>query len=176
MTGSWKRAIVAGALCLGLVDVTASAAQDHPQGPAQGPGAAYAPGRHGGPDHEKRLADMREHREKRLHDLLQIKPDQDAAFHAYIAAITPPPRDGKPGGWGHHGEGAMPMTTPERLDRMAARMAERQARFQQMAAATKTFYAALTPDQRRAFDAMPMMEHGGHHEGMRGEHPWEGPR
>jgi len=59
---------------------------------------------------------------------------------------------------------------------MAARMAEGQAKFQQMAAATKTFYAALTPDQRRAFDAMPMMGPGGHHEGMGGEHHWEGPR
>jgi Spy/CpxP family protein refolding chaperone len=54
---------------------------------------------------------------------------------------------------------------------MAARMAERQARFQTTAAATKTFYAALTPEQRRAFDAMPKLAGG--HRGMRGGHgPW----
>jgi hypothetical protein len=108
---------------------------------------------------------MRMRREKMLHDLLQIKPDQEAAFHAFTASMTPPPRDGKAGP-GRYGPGAapsMPMTTPERLDRMAARMAERQARFQKVAAATKTFYAALTPDQRRAFDAMPMMHGGGGH-------------
>ena len=49
------------------------------------------------------------------------------------------------------------MTTPQRLDEMAARMADRQARFQKVAAATKTFYAALSPEQRKVFDEMPML-------------------
>ncbi len=120
------------------------------------------------------MEDMRRRRETRLHDLLQIKPDQEADFHAFVVSMTPPPRDGKAGAWGHRGTDAMPMTAPERLDRMSARMAERQANFQRIAKATKIFYAALTPDQRRAFDAMPMMEHGGHREGMGGEHHWEG--
>ncbi len=122
------------------------------------------------------MEDMQRRRDARLHDLLQIKPDQEADFHAFVVSTTPPPRDGKAGAWGRRGVDAAPMTTPERLDRMAARMAERQADFQRIAKATKIFYAALTPDQRRAFDAMPMMEHGGHHQGMGGEHHWEGPR
>jgi hypothetical protein len=119
--------------------------------------------------------EMRLRHEKMLHDLLQIKPDQEAAFHAYLTAMTPPPMNGKGGPRREHAPGAMPMTTPERLDRMAARMAERDARFQKTAAATKTFYAALTPDQRRAFDAMPMMRggHHGHWGGHKGGH-WGG--
>jgi hypothetical protein len=122
-------------------------------------------------DHQKRFEEMRARHEKAMHDILMIRPDQEAAFHAFTAALAPPPmgdRDGK--SWRDHGPGAMAMTTPERLDRMAARMSERQARFQTMAAATKTFYAALSPEQRRAFDALPMMMggHGGMHGGHRG--------
>jgi Spy/CpxP family protein refolding chaperone len=159
MIGSWKRATLASALCLGLAAATASVAQDHPQGPG-GPPVA---GQRGGPERQKMIEAMRMQREKRLHDLLQIKPDQEAEFHAFTASMTWQPT-------GRRDRTPTPMTTPERLDRMVARMSERQARFQKMALATKTFYAALTPDQRRAFDAMPMMggdrrgawEHGGH--------------
>ncbi len=121
-------------------------------------------------------------REQRLHDLLQIRPDQEGALRAYLAAVEPQrkPGDRGPGREGREGKDGRPgadrpMTTPERLDRMAARMAERQQRFQATAAATKTFYAALSPDQRKAFDAMPRMGGGegrgfGHgHFGGRGE-------
>ena len=59
------------------------------------------------------------------------------------------------------------LTTPQRLDRMAARMAERQQRFAQHAAAVKQFYAQLTPAQQKAFDAM---HHGGKHKRMMKRH------
>jgi hypothetical protein len=97
---------------------------------------------------------MHQRREQRLHDILQIRPDQDGAFRAYVAALTPPPgdRDARRGPGAPDVQPRTPMTTPERLDRMAARMAERQQRFQQIAAATRVFYAALSADQRRAFD------------------------
>lgn len=57
------------------------------------------------------------------------------------------------------------LTTPQRLDRMVQHMAEESARHQsEMRAhvdAVKRFYAALTPSQQKAFDAM-------HHHGMGG--------
>ncbi|HTX51165.1 MAG TPA: Spy/CpxP family protein refolding chaperone, partial [Caulobacteraceae bacterium] len=54
------------------------------------------------------------------------------------------------------------LTTPERLDKMAARMDERRARFNRVAAATKQFYAQLTPAQQKAFDSLRLgHEHGG---------------
>jgi len=109
-----------------------------------------------------------------LHDLLNIRPDQDSAFQAFVAALRPPhpdadrgPQKDEPADIGH-------LTTPERLDRMAARMAERQAAFQARADATRRFYAALSPQQQRAFDALPMLgvggEFGGHHPGPMGDH------
>ena len=62
------------------------------------------------------------------------------------------------------------MTTPERLDRMGERMKARQARFEQHAAATKRFYAQLSPSQQKAFDAMGPRGgmKGGHRGGHRG--------
>ena len=100
-----------------------------------------------------------------------------------------------PGGPGHmdHHMGAADghddfanLTTPERLDRMAAMMSEHmakhQAEFQKHAEAIKAFYAVLSPEQRRAFDALPPhMFGGGHHEeggeghGERGHHMGAGP-
>jgi len=60
------------------------------------------------------------------------------------------------------------LTTPQRLDRMQARQAERNAMFTQRADATRSFYAALTPEQQKTFDAESMArfgrgEHGGQH-------------
>jgi hypothetical protein len=59
----------------------------------------------------------------------------------------------------------MPLTTPERLDRQAQRLSERQQRQQKAATVVKTFYAALTSDQRKAFDSLPLAfggARGGH--------------
>jgi protein CpxP len=126
---------------------------------------------------------MHEHMEmhaKHLHDLLQLRPDQDAALQTLLAAMAPAHMGdhhmgpGGPGHMDHHmGPGAdghddmAKLTTPQRLDKMAAMMSERtarrQAEFQKRAAAIKTFYAALSPEQQRAFDAMPHHMFGGMH-------------
>lgn len=89
-----------------------------------------------------------------LRDVLQLRPDQDAALKTYLAATDPKAmmESMKPDGMG--GPMKEAMTTPERLDRQAAHMAQMAAAFQTRAAATKTFYAALTPSQRKAFDAL----------------------
>jgi hypothetical protein len=165
MNRNWNRVALAGALCLGLAAAVPAGAQDRPAGPGGPPSAGRGPGLG-----RARFEEMRQRRVQRLHDLLQIRPDQDGAFRAYIQAMTPPARNPGPGREGHGREGpgrdgAPPaMTAPDRLDRMAARMAERQQRFQQVAAATRAFYGALTPEQRKAFDVLgPMAEGGGEH-------------
>jgi hypothetical protein len=113
-------------------------------------------------------AQMAERHAQHLRDALQLRPDQEPALRALIAALQPPPgereRMRKPG------EDGAGLTTPQRLDRMQARMAEHQQRFQAHAAALKRFYAQLSPTQQKAFDAMPMMGmgHGGMGRGMHG--------
>jgi Spy/CpxP family protein refolding chaperone len=118
-----------------------------------------------GHDHQRAEA-----RARALHDILNIRPDQDAAFQAFIAAMRPP--EGDDGMRGRHDMGEMePMTTPQRLDRIAARMAEHQARFQRRAEAIRRFYAALSPEQQRALDALPALVGGGRHDGGMGGGP-----
>jgi Spy/CpxP family protein refolding chaperone len=178
----------AAALCLS----SAAFAQDQSAPPA----AAAAP--HGADRTMKMEAWRKAHEERRahrLHDLLQIRSDQETAFQAFLADIKPPMHDHKD--WARDKDAAAvaaPLTTPERLDRMEAMMAkrtaERQAAFQHRAEAIKKFYAVLSPEQKRAFDALHDrggMGHGGEDHGPRGmgdrdgsgdqggrEHGWEG--
>jgi len=137
---------------------------------------------------EQRMHEHMEMHARHLHDLLQLRPDQDAALQSLLAALAPSHMDHMgdhhmgPGGPGHmehpmgdgdDGHGAFAkLTTPERLDKMTAimseHMARRQAEFQKHAAAIKAFYAVLSPEQKRAFDAMPHDMFGGMHGGRGG--------
>ena len=61
------------------------------------------------------------------------------------------------------------LTTPQRMEKMQAMKAERDAHMGKRMEATKAFYAALTPEQQTVFDAQPMRGmhggQGGHHRG-----------
>ena len=134
--------------------------------PAEAPGAA--PG-HEHIDREAMRARMEARRQERLqtlHDALGLRSDQDNAWQAFVADVRPAGRDhdgqGRMGRQdGGRPDGAGPMTTPERLDRMAKRMDERQAAFARHADAVKRFYAALSPTQQRTFDALSRLRMGG---------------
>ncbi len=151
---SLRLALVAG-LVLPLGLATASFAQD--AAPAQpAPGAADA-----GAHHHRDPAQMRAHMADHLRTVLQLQASQDGALNAYLDALKPPA-----GAKEHVGRQAgemQHMTTPERLDRMAARMDEQHSRMTARIAATKQFYAQLSPSQQKAFDdlAPMMMRHGG---------------
>lgn len=154
MKPTFQRVALAAVLGLGLV-VTA-AAQDRAPGPGGPQGQR-------GADRQK-LFEARQHRqEQRLHDLLQIKPDQEPAFRTFVSSLEQARGErgrGQRGqgerGPGRGGQPGAPeaLTTPQRLDRQAQRLADAQQRLQKRSAAVKTFYAALSPDQRKAFDAM----------------------
>ncbi len=167
----------AAILCLALTGPTLALAQTAPPPPPP-PGATaghwgHGPMDHGAMDHGP-WAHEAGHM-KAIHDILGIKPDQEAAFQAYVSALHPDHP-----GMGREGMGEPPrpdpaamaaMTTPERLDLMAKMMDAHEAKmhehFQRMATATKAFYAALTPEQKRIMDALPelagsMGPHWGH--------------
>ncbi len=88
-----------------------------------------------------------------LRDVLQLRPDQEGALKAYLDGGKPPAMKDLIKDDGPDGDDK-PLTTPERLDRQAARMAEMAAAFQKRAAVTKAFYAALSPSQQKAFDIL----------------------
>lgn len=99
---------------------------------------------------------------ERLRAVLQLRPEQEPALRTFIDAMKPDPAQMERRR-AERGQ-ADKLTTPQRLDRMQARMAERQAQFARRAEATKRFYAQLSPAQQRAFDALHQ-ERGGRHGG-----------
>jgi hypothetical protein len=98
-----------------------------------------------------------------LRTMLQLKPGQEAALTAYLAAVKPAEHmhdhvmemsnHGGPGG-GHDGPAR---TTPERLADMEKRMADSQAEARKRIEATRKFYGQLEPSQKKVFDEMPML-------------------
>jgi len=123
------------------------------RGDRDGRRGGFDRGRRGGPD---RMAMNPEARAERLRTLLQLTPAQNGALTAYLAAMAPPampaaaPRPASD----------TPPTAVERADRMAEMAARMAAETKKRADATRAFYAALTPSQRKVFDTMPGMGGG----------------
>lgn len=123
----------------------------------------------GGPRHERGdrphrdPAEMAARRAQHLRDALQLTPAQEPALNAFLASMAPPAglRDKMAEARGERGD----LTTPQRLERMKARMAERQGQFGRRADATMRFYGQLSPSQKKAFDAMKPMGQGGRRHG-----------
>ena len=167
-----RLALVAGlVLPLGLAG--ASFAQDTAAPPP--PGAAAPAHRHWDP------AQMRAHMAEHLRAVLQLQPSQDAALNTFLDSMKPPGgmRDRQSADRGADRGQIEHMTTPERLDRMAQRMDAQHTRMTARIAATRQFYAQLSPSQQKAFDDLaPMLmgRRGGR--GMEGKgdhgHGWGG--
>ena len=123
----------------------------------------------GGMDHagmaEKMKARMAKHKAE-LHDKLKLTAAQEPAWKTFTDAMMPE---------------AMPtrldraamekMTAPERMEKMLAMSKEREGKMETRLAALKTFYAALTPEQKKILDSsharmghgMNLGMHGGKH-------------
>ena len=110
-----------------------------------------------------RMQSMMDKRHAALKAQLKLTPAQEAAWTTFVASHKlPAGMMGQPA--------AMPdlakLTTPERIDKMkelrAQRMGEMSAAMDKHAEATKTFYAALTPEQQKVFDAQTMQGHQSH--------------
>lgn len=158
-------------------------------------GAAAQDGRHhhagerhhghkaGGQHHGNRAEHRAEYRAKHLAALksdLKLTAAQEPAWTAFTASMQPGERAAR-----LDRSGMEQLTTPERIDRMRALRAQHAAEADRRGEATKTFYAALTPEQQKTFDAkshrghrmagMAGMKggegrhgHGAHHGGMGG--------
>ena len=114
-------------------------------------------------------------RHAELKTKLKITPAQEGAWTSFTAAMQPPGRMGRHAPY-EQGAEFDKLTTPERIDKMRAmrtqRMADRAAAMDKRGEATKAFYAALSPEQQKTFDAehLKMARHGGgghrmHHNG-----------
>ena len=161
-SASFNSLILAGLLAtLG----TSAMAQGAPTAPPAGPHSERM-GRH---DPAKMQAMMARHQAE-MKAKLKITPAQEGAWNTFTAAMQPPA----------HSTRATPeqhaefekLTTPQRIDKMRAmrteRMTQMNATMDQRGEATKTLYAALSPEQQKVFDT----EHA--KRGHRGEHGGRG--
>jgi protein CpxP len=110
--------------------------------PAAGPGP--------GPNSDMR-ARLQEHRGQRIADIkakLKLSPEQEGAWTAYIAAMKPPANVQRP-----NRADIDKLTTPERLDKMRELRKLREAEMDKREDATRAFYASLSAEQKKTFDA-----------------------
>ena len=118
---------------------------------------------------ERMQARMAE-RQARLKADLNLSPEQEPAWNAFVARM-----DAAKASHGQRGQRERTnwseLSTPERLDKMQARMAEREAAMNQRFEAIKSFYANLNAEQQKVFDSQRMGSFhragmkGGHHQG-----------
>jgi len=106
-------------------------------------------------DPAQRMQRMQQRHDERLaalKDKLKLESSQQSAWSSFVDAqkppATPPQRMNR--------DDFAKLTTPQRLDLMQKRQAERQAEFSKRADATRSFYAALTPEQQKTFDGEAM--------------------
>ncbi len=134
--------------------------------------------------HDERMgrhdpAKMQAYLAKRQADMkakLKITPAQEGAWTAFTAAMQPPADSGVRPGTEQRAE-LDKLTTPQRIDKMreirSQRMAAMTALMDKRGEAAKAFYAALSPEQQKIFDAEHRMRGGrhggdGHYGGMGG--------
>jgi protein CpxP len=133
-------------------------------GAALAQSSAPAEGRHANSmTQEQRQARWSEHAAKRqakLHDALQLTAAQEPAWAAFVASMKP---DGAARAAWTDRAAMRSMPAPQRMEKAIEMSKQRTAAMEQRLGSLKTFYAALTPAQQKAFDAQAM--HGGHHKG-----------
>ena len=176
-----------GLLLAGLLATVGASAMA--QTPAAAPAASAAPAvQQAGPDGGHRMMNrhkMGEHRmgqrdpakmqawmAKRMGELkakLRITASQEGAWTTFTTAMQPAARTWErpsPEQRAEQRAEYAKMTTPERIDKMRAmrtqRMTDMTAAMDKRADATKAFYAALSPEQQKTFDAeqLKMMQGG----------------
>ncbi|HEY8573688.1 Spy/CpxP family protein refolding chaperone [Phenylobacterium sp.] len=87
-----------------------------------------------------------------LRNILQLRPNQEAALAAYVEAMKPKDRTVR-----MEARDDRPDTTPEKLARMERRIAEREAEQKARIDAVRRFYNQLDERQKKAFDELPLM-------------------
>lgn len=128
------------------------------------PGAHGAPTR-GGPERGERKA-RRQARLTEMRAALRLRPEQEPAFRAFLQARRPDPAMMERRRAEH--ARMMTLSVPARMEARLARAPQREAMLRRRLDATRQFYAALSPDQQRAFDAYARDRMGRRHGGGRG--------
>ena len=95
----------------------------------------------------EKMAARFEKRQAELHDKLKLNAGQEDAWKAYVAKIRPTEPAKRP----DRAE-IEKLPAPDRMEKMLGFMQEHEKRMADRIAATKEFYAVLTPEQKKVFD------------------------
>lgn len=106
---------------------------------------------------QARMAERRTEHQTRLHDALKLTPAQEPAWKSFIASSAL----AKAGACVERGAMAN-LPAPQRLEKRIALQKERTANMEAHLAALNSFYAVLTPEQKKVFDEQ---SRHGHHRG-----------
>lgn len=161
MTTLRKNLIIAmSVLGMGAASLTVHAQEAAASAPAASTKMQHD-GQHRGGNPAERMAKY----QARLHDKLKLTAAQEPAWATFTAANAPK----KPmGDWKAKREAFAKLSAPERMEQWITMSKERIASQESRLASLKTFYAVLTPEQKKVFDdSVPGGKHGG---GMRGHH------
>lgn len=153
----------AASALLALSAGTAFAASGDAQTAAPTSSAVAPAGRQHRQMNQEKWQQKRAERARQLHEKLQLSAAQEPAWEALQKAMQPQ----------RHARldraEMQKLTTPERIDRMRALREQRSAAAEQRGQAIKSFYAQLTPEQQKVFDAQAMQvprgAYPGHHRG-----------
>lgn len=165
-----RKSIVIGLTVLGLAGSTFTVQAQDASKPAVEQDGKHHGHKHGhkhGHEHGYKAGERAERqaqRAQKLHDALKLAPAQEAAWASYMAAIKPQARAERgerpaKGTWK-----ALP--APERMEKRLAMAKRRVEMMEARLAATSTFYATLTPEQKKLFDENSMRR-GGHRHHMK---------
>ena len=171
---SFRKHLIVSAIALGLSAsaLAADATTCDTMGPMmQGRGM----GRMDPAKHAEHMKARMEQRHTALHHKLKLTPEQEPAWKEFIAGAKPPmmgPQTMR--------ADMMKLSAPARMEKMLEHMKARQAHMETRLEALKKFYAVLTPEQQKIFDAEHMgrkshMKHGSGKRGMRGMGPGAAP-
>jgi len=155
MTSRFKPTLLAGLLALSGF---AALAQMPPPGGQPGMMAGHSEGMHEGMRHmdpARMQAQMDKHAAE-LKARLKLTPAQESGWTTFVAAHKVPAdmMAKRP----DRAE-MEKLTTPERLDRMKTLRSQHMAEMDKRDEATRVFYATLTPEQQKVFDASALPKH-----------------
>ena len=126
-------------------------------------------------DHHARMAEHHQQRLDQLKSRLQLTPEQEPAWRAYLARTGPGSYAARSADRADKAErprrpDLASLSTPERIEQMKVWQVKRDAARQQRMDATLSFYRALDPKQQQVFDQVTAsgfmragMKAGGHH-------------
>ena len=112
----------------------------------------------GATKHAERMKARIDRRQAVLHNKLKLNAEQEVAWTAFIAGAKPPAM-----GMKMDRAEIMKLSAPERMEKMISFMKDREARMTVRLVELKKFYAVLTPQQQKIFDAESVPQHGRMH-------------